>query len=153
MHLTLPDSVDPTAYGIELIQTRQWFEAHEVLEIPWRGSSGVDRLYLQGLIQGAVSLEHLRRNNPRGAQGQWQKARVKLVAVPAVYGGLDVGGWVEAMDRFYAEIGLDALVEAASRVGPMPPLDLPPDTTWPVPRRVGEPGPEASHRGTDAQRS
>lgn len=56
------------------------FEAHEVWEDAWRPMPrGPEKLALQGLIQLAVALEHRRRGNPRGAAGQWAKAKDKLV--------------------------------------------------------------------------
>lgn len=57
------------------------FEAHEVWEDAWRPlPPGPEKVALQGLIQLAVALEHRRRGNPRGAAGQWSKAREKLRA-------------------------------------------------------------------------
>ena len=48
---------------------RDYFEAHEALEDPWRemerGEAWAD--VLQGLIQLAVALEHLKRDNSLGA--------------------------------------------------------------------------------------
>jgi pimeloyl-ACP methyl ester carboxylesterase len=55
------------------------FEAHEVWEEAWRPlPPGAERRSLQGLIQLAVALEHRRRGNPRGAAGQWAKAKARL---------------------------------------------------------------------------
>ena len=55
------------------------FEAHELWEDAWRPlPKGPEKLALQGLIQLAVALEHRRRDNPRGAAGQWAKAKAKL---------------------------------------------------------------------------
>ncbi len=57
----------------------EYFEAHEAWEHLWRAMPpGDDKRFVQGLIQLAVSLEHARRQNPRGSAGQWAKAVDKL---------------------------------------------------------------------------
>ena len=53
--------------GIRLFNLGQFFECHEVLEQAWLESSGEQKLFLQGLIQIAVSLHHLRQSNEAGA--------------------------------------------------------------------------------------
>ena len=119
--------------GIALILDRAWYEAHEALEVPWRAAPpGDHKRFLQGLIQLAVSLEHLRRGNPRGALGQWRKGRVKLEGLPRRYGGVDVGGWVEAMAAFYDAIGL-AGRSRAYLAGEAAAPGIPPVEAWPLP--------------------
>jgi len=56
------------ARGVSLFNARQWFDAHEVWEDLWRDDFGDRKRFLQGMIQAAVLLEHLRRGNPRGAR-------------------------------------------------------------------------------------
>lgn len=51
---------------------------------------GDDRLFLQGLIQLAVALEHHRRGNPRGSAGQRTKAEAKLRPACPVFAGVAV---------------------------------------------------------------
>jgi uncharacterized protein len=88
--------------GLTLFSEGHWFEAHEVLETAWRAQpKGVDREALQGLIQLAVSLEHNRRGNPRGAAGQWQKAQGHLADVPDQWRGVDIGGLRAQFRSFY----------------------------------------------------
>lgn len=125
-----PFEGDPVEFGIGLLCAGSWFEAHEVLEIPWKDAVGDQRLFLQGLIQGAVSLEHLRRRSPRSALGQWDKARAKLTRIAADHGGLDLAGWIVAMDRFYARIELESWADGR-RDAP----ELGDPATWPVPSR------------------
>lgn len=109
----LPPPFDDPRYaeGVGLFQAEEFFEAHESLELAWRAmSAGPDKLFLQGLIQLAVSLEHWRRANPRGARGQWEKARAKLDGLPAVYGGLALGELLAGFREWYAPYDLDAAV-------------------------------------------
>jgi hypothetical protein len=99
------------ATGIRLFQERHWFECHEVLELLWRETPrGRTRDFLQGLIQLAVSLEHWRRGNPRGAAGQWQKATARLAGLPPVYEGLAIGELLESFARLWERVGLEAAV-------------------------------------------
>ena len=122
------------AEGIRLIGERQWFEAHEVLEVPWRAADGALKCCLHALIQAAVSLEHLRRGNPRGAWGQWGKARAKMDTLPAVMLGVAVAEWRNSLAEFYSSIDLDErsrrTVARQSMEG-LPPL--PPVADWPLP--------------------
>src|SRR5690606_20932959 len=52
--------------GIALFNEGEWFEAHESWEDIWHMAAGPRKLFYQGLIQCAVTLEHMRRGNPRG---------------------------------------------------------------------------------------
>ena len=122
------------AEGIRLIVERQWFEAHEVLEVPWRAADGQLKCCLHALIQAAVSLEHLRRGNPRGAWGQWGKARAKMDTLPAVMLGVAVADWRDALAEFYVRIDIDERsrrVVARQSMDGLPPL--PPVDDWPLP--------------------
>ncbi len=101
----------------------RYFQAHEVWEALWHHlpkqkpePAGGDRLFVQGLIQLAVSLEHWRRGNPRGARGQWEKSRAKLAPCPAWRDGIDLGAVLAATEAFYAARDLSA-AEAAQRAG------------------------------------
>lgn len=104
-------SGDAWQEGLSLFRDGRWFEAHEVLEGAWRATPpGPRRELLQGLIQLAVSLEHWRRQNPRGAWGQWTKARARLVPLPATVDGLALGELLADFERYWDAVGLlDAL--------------------------------------------
>lgn len=133
-------NLDPRVLrGLRDIRERRWFEAHEELELAWREETGDRRQCLQGLIQGAVALEHLRRGNPRGAWGQWAKARAKLAPLPAVFDGVHIGDWIVALDRFYEAIDLN---ERSRRLVAREPMDglptLPPEERWPLPAYLPE---------------
>lgn len=125
--------------GVALFQGAQFFEAHEELELVWRPwPAGPERLFLQGLIQAAVSLEHWRRANPRGAAGQYDKARAKLEPLPAEYGGLALGALLRELRAFYAVHDLAAAV-AAQRAGRS--VDPAPRLPWPAPRWLPDAAP------------
>lgn len=81
-----------------LLDARQPFQAHEVLESRWKACPPDERRYWQGLAQAAVALTHLRRGNVRGAQRIAERARTNLTGaaeqidgfrVPTLAAGLD----------------------------------------------------------------
>lgn len=123
--------------GVACFQALDFFEAHEELELAWRATPpGDDKRFLQGLIQLAVSLEHWRRGNPRGARGQWEKARAKLAGLPPVYGGLALDELLEGFVAFYAARHLDGAVSA--QLAGLWRLDAEPGP-WPLPRWITPP--------------
>ena len=72
------------------MEAGRFFDAHEVLEEVWRtlDRGSPEAQALQGLIQGAVALEHERRGRPdRGARVA-RKAGPKLAGVGEM-GGFD----------------------------------------------------------------
>jgi len=93
----------------ECFDSQRFFDAHEVWEALWhalpRGADldapGSDRRFIQGLIQLAVSFEHWKRGNPRGARGQWEKATEKLSACGAERNGLKLALLLEHAQQFY----------------------------------------------------
>ena len=120
--------------GMALIRQRHWYEAHEVLEDPWREAEGQTKRCLQALIQGAVALEHLRRGNARGAWGQWNKARAKLDLLPLVFLGIAVGDWRDRLADFFAAIDIDERSRRTVARLPMEGLPpVPPVEDWPLP--------------------
>lgn len=76
--------------GIRLFNERDWFEAHEVWEDIWREASGPRKRFYQGLIQCAVTIEHVRRGNPRGVRSVWRTAKEKFTGLPSPYMGIDL---------------------------------------------------------------
>lgn len=105
--------------GLRLFSAGDWFEAHEVLEALWREQpAGEGRLFLQGLIQLAVSLEHWRRGNARSARGQWEKGRKKLEQLPGVYEGLALGRLLDDFAAFYRAVDLERWVETGLPADP-----------------------------------
>jgi uncharacterized protein len=53
--------------GLVRFNRGDFFECHEILEAVWLEASGEDKIFLQGLIQVAVSFYHLRRRNFAGS--------------------------------------------------------------------------------------
>lgn len=68
------------AEAAALLKAGRYFECHEILEVPWRGSRGRRRLLLQGLIQAAAGLHHWARGSEPGCRELLALAREKLSA-------------------------------------------------------------------------
>lgn len=104
--------------GIEEFNTQCFFEAHDTWEELWRGTSGPDRLFYQGLIQTAVGLYHMTNGNIRGARSQFGKALDKLERYLPAYHGIDTGYLVQGVRACLASVGNGG---AESVVRPDPP--------------------------------
>jgi len=76
--------------GIELFNSGRWFDAHEVWEDIWHIATGARKRFYQGLIQCAVTLEHVRRGNPRGVRSVWETCLTKFEGLDGCYMGVEV---------------------------------------------------------------
>jgi predicted metal-dependent hydrolase len=76
--------------GIDLFNAGEWFEAHEVWEDAWNMTSGDRKRFYQGMIQCAVTIEHIRRGNPRGVRAVWKTCQTKFVGLPDNYMGIHI---------------------------------------------------------------
>lgn len=97
------ETIDPDAErklfleGIQVFNDKEFFEAHEVWEEVWTQCVGERARFYQGLIQIAVTLEHMNRNNPRGVQRVWRTALTKFEGLPAIYMGLDIRKFIDSV--------------------------------------------------------
>ncbi len=90
--------------GIELFNSEEFFQAHEVWEEIWLGEAEPERTFLQGLIQAAAAFHHYARGNFSGAQTLLASAAVKLQRFQPEYHGIavarlrnEVAGWARAL--------------------------------------------------------
>ena len=83
--------------GIELFNTHEFFEAHEVWEDAWHMAYGIKHDFYQGMIQCAVALEHYRRSNPRGVLSLFRSYQPKFKGLPNPFMGLDVAKFLGEM--------------------------------------------------------
>jgi uncharacterized protein len=80
--------------GAKLFNAGEYWEAHEIWEIPWNtartNSDSIEAAYVQGLILLAAAI-HKRRHydNLRGGHLNYEKALRKLERVPAGYSSRD----------------------------------------------------------------
>ncbi len=74
----------------------EFWESHEVLEIPWRvGHSD----FLQGMILFASAFVHVQRGNVHGIEAQLAKATDRLRPYAPAYLGVDVAAVLRAADE------------------------------------------------------
>ena len=78
--------------GIVHFNAGRYYDAHEVWEEIWLRSSGDEKLFLQMLIQAAVSLHHYERGNLRGASNLYQAVLEKLKRFGDSYLDADLHG-------------------------------------------------------------
>lgn len=112
--------------GLRLFNDGQWFDAHEVWEDIWHLASGDKKRFYQGLIQYAVTIEHIRRGNPRGVRCVYETAQAKFHGLPDVYMGFNIPHQMAALDRVVKPVlamGPEAFDPATGRGQDMP-VDL-----------------------------
>jgi len=86
--------------GIRLFNAREFYDAHEVWEDVWRESAGVEKRFLQGLIQAAVAFHHHSTGNLAGACSLMERARKNLAACPEEFGSIRVAALLESMGQW-----------------------------------------------------
>lgn len=83
--------------GIALFNRGEFFDCHEVLEALWLESSGERKKFLQGLIQVAVALHHLRNRNRVGAERLLAAGMEKLTEYAPEDERIDVNALLAAL--------------------------------------------------------
>jgi uncharacterized protein len=104
--------------GIRHFNAREFYDAHEVWEDVWRESQGMEKRFLQGLIQAAVALHHHSTGNVVGACSLMARAQRNLAECPGEFGGIrvgellaELGGWREAVVRGEAAPGIPRIAD------------------------------------------
>jgi uncharacterized protein len=90
--------------GIRLFNGREFYEAHEVWEDVWRESQGMEKRFLQGLIQAAVALHHHSTGNVVGAGSLMERGLGNLAGCPEEFGGIRVGELRVALGEWRAAV-------------------------------------------------
>jgi predicted metal-dependent hydrolase len=87
--------------GLELFDQGRFFEAHEAWETVWRSTTPQPKDLIQGLIQVAVAMVHLRdRGRPAVARRVLTKARRRIVPYAPAALGLDLAELLDDLDRW-----------------------------------------------------
>ncbi len=76
--------------GVELIRRREFFAAHEELELAWRAAPREERDFFQGLVHVAVAWYQAGRERRPGCERQLEKAERRLAAFAPAHRGVDV---------------------------------------------------------------
>ena len=86
--------------GLRLFnEERDYFEAHETWEDVWHISSGNRRKFYQGIIQIAVTIVHLQRENRLGAERLRESVLKKFTGLPEIFMGVNVKSLLAQYDR------------------------------------------------------
>src|SRR5579863_2947438 len=86
--------------GIRLFNARQFYDAHEVWEDVWRESHGLEKRFLQGLIQAAVAFHHHSTGNVAGACSLMERGSKNLATCPAEFGGIRVDMFLKSLSEW-----------------------------------------------------
>ena len=95
----------------------EFWEAHEVLEAPWRAGRSP---FYKGLILLASAWVHAGRGNPRGVEAQLRKAERALEPYRPAYLGVDVAALLAHAARARARVA--ASPASLHALLPPPPL-------------------------------
>src|SRR5512133_1972969 len=95
--------------GLELLRGQEFFEAHEELELAWRGASAEERDFFQGLVHVAVAGYQAGRANRRGCERQLEKATRRLGPFAPEHRGVDVADVLAQVGRAQAAVGSGSL--------------------------------------------
>lgn len=85
-------------YGIELLNERRYYEAHDILEEVWRDTRNDSRSFYQGVVQVAIAMYHFSTGNLAGAQSVLLKSCNNLAGYPARGFGIDIGDLRRQLD-------------------------------------------------------
>jgi uncharacterized protein len=85
--------LDPQQHleGIQLLNSGNYFEAHEVLEDVWREAPVDEKKFWQGLVQVAVALHHHSTGNLVGAKSVMARAARNLGPCSSEWQGMKIG--------------------------------------------------------------
>ena len=105
--------------GIDLFNSRKFFECHEALEEAWLEATGAEKTFLQGLIQVAVALHHLGKQNQAGARRLLLAGIDKLSAFTPQHESVDVAGLLAHLQSLREKLvaGEDAGEWAPTSIG------------------------------------
>ena len=85
--------------AVELFNTGQFFECHEVLEDIWFDTKDKSSEFYQGLLHIAVAFYHLaEKKNTKGALLQIEKAKKKLAGFPNEFCGIRLNKLLKSVD-------------------------------------------------------
>jgi len=100
--------------GLELMRRGAYFEAHEELELAWRGAAPEERDFFQGLVHVTVAWYQGGRGNVTGCARQLEKATRRLGPYAPAHRGVDVAAFlaqVAAADPDALPLGALEVVE------------------------------------------
>jgi predicted metal-dependent hydrolase len=85
------------AEGVRLFNAGEYHAAHEAFEKLWLGNEAGDADFFKGLVQASIALHHFRRGELEGARKLYSGHRRLLAPFLPRHRGLDVAGFLAAM--------------------------------------------------------
>jgi predicted metal-dependent hydrolase len=95
--------------GLDLIRSRDFFAAHEELELAWRAAAPEERDFFQGLVHVAVAWYQAGRGNRRGCERQLEKAVRRLTPYVPQHRGVDVSAVLAQVERAQVTVAAGSL--------------------------------------------
>jgi uncharacterized protein len=95
--------------GLDLIRSRDFFAAHEELELAWRAAAAEERDFFQGLVHVAVAWYQAGRGNRRGCERQLDKAARRLAPFAPEHRDVDVAKVLAQVERAQATVATGSL--------------------------------------------
>ena len=83
--------------AVRLFNQGLYLASHELFEELWEGTEGPDADFYKGLIQAAVAMHHLQEGNLEGAAQLFRGHRTYLAPYLPTHHGLDLEGFLGAM--------------------------------------------------------
>jgi uncharacterized protein len=103
-------------HGIDLFNSGDFFQAHELLEEIWRAAPDAEKKFWQGLIQIAVAFHHRSLANTIGARSLLRRAIQNLSPYPDIYCGIQLRHlkvslekWQEAISKHEVDFHLPTI--------------------------------------------
>jgi predicted metal-dependent hydrolase len=100
---------DELERGLDLIRRREFFAAHEELEIAWRAAASEERDFFQGLVHVTVAWYQAGRGNRPGCRRQLEKAERRLAPYSPAHRGVDVAGVLRQVEAAAARVDAGSL--------------------------------------------
>jgi predicted metal-dependent hydrolase len=95
--------------GVELIRRREFFAAHEELELAWRAAEAGERDFYQGLVHVAVAWYQAGRGNATGCGRQLEKAVRRLSPYAPGHAGLDLAPLLSQLEAARDQVAAGSL--------------------------------------------
>jgi predicted metal-dependent hydrolase len=96
-------------HGLALFNDRQYWKAHEALEIAWLEEPGEVRHLYRGILQVGVAYLHVERCNYRGALKMYRRSHRWLDPFPGLCRGIDL---------VRLRLDLETVIAEVKRLGP-----------------------------------
>jgi len=103
--------------GIGLFNRGAFFEAHEAWEDGWHDAEGLEKKFLQGLVQVAVAFHHHSVGNLVGASSVLERARRNFGEFPEEFGGISVKALLQSLEKWQQALAMGGPYPALPELG------------------------------------